>query len=133
MPPVDDKPNDEPLSDDITSPEEQAGLESAEAELEAAGGEIEEGSLADAIGKGLRGDDAPADDEPPPDPAARRALAAFPENVDIEAMQQQEDQEPLAATAEAGQAMIDSIVENVARHVQEMIDGTNQAEIPAFH
>jgi len=61
------------------------------------------------------------------------ALAAFPENVDIEAMQQQEDQEPLAATAEAGQAMIDSIVENVARHVQEMIDGTNQAEIPAFH
>lgn len=60
------------------------------------------------------------------------ALAAFPENVRHDAMQDQADKEPLEATAEAGQAMIDAIVENVARHVSGMIDGTNVAEIPPF-
>lgn len=61
------------------------------------------------------------------------ALAAFPENVRADAMQDQEDKEPLEATAEAGQIMIDAIVDGVAAHVQQMIDGENIAEIPAFH
>jgi creatinine amidohydrolase len=60
------------------------------------------------------------------------ALAAFPENVRCDAMQDQQDREPLAATAEAGAAMIDAIVENVAEFVQEMIEGKRVAEIPPF-
>jgi creatinine amidohydrolase len=61
------------------------------------------------------------------------ALAAFPENVRHDAMRDQPDAEPLAATAEAGQAMIDAIVASVAAHLQGMIDGTNVAEVPPFH
>ena len=61
------------------------------------------------------------------------ALAAFPVNVRHEAMADQSDQEPLEATAEAGQVMIDAIVESLAGHVQKMIDGTSVAEIPPFH
>ena len=61
------------------------------------------------------------------------ALAVFPENVRHNAMQEQDDKEPLEATAEAGNAMIDSIVENTAKFVAGMIDGTNVAEIPEFH
>lgn len=61
------------------------------------------------------------------------ALAAFPENVRHEAMDDQEDQEPLEATAEAGQAMIDSIVDGLSQFVRGMIDGTHTADIPEFH
>jgi creatinine amidohydrolase len=61
------------------------------------------------------------------------ALAAFPENVRHDAMQDQEDKEPLAATAESGQILIDALVDAVAAHVQKMIDGESVAEIPAFH
>ena len=60
------------------------------------------------------------------------ALAAFPENVRHDAMQDQDDREPLEATAEAGRVMIDAIVENVAQHAAGMIDSTNVAEIPPF-
>ncbi len=61
------------------------------------------------------------------------ALAAFPENVRADAMQDQEDKEPLEANAEAGQIMINDIVDGVAAHVQKMISGEDVAEIPAFH
>lgn len=61
------------------------------------------------------------------------ALAAFPENVRPDAMADQEDKEPLAATAKAGQVMIDSIVDRVSQFVAGMIDGTNKAVIPDFH
>jgi creatinine amidohydrolase len=61
------------------------------------------------------------------------ALAAFPENVRHDAMADQEDKEPLAATAEAGQAVIDGIVTGVSAHVQKMITGESTAEIPDFH
>ena len=61
------------------------------------------------------------------------ALAAFPENVRHDAMQDQEDQSPLAATAESGAVMIESIVGGVTSFVDGMIDGTNVAEIPDFH
>jgi len=61
------------------------------------------------------------------------ALAAFPENVRHDAMRDQPDQEPLAATAEAGARMIEAIVAETTKYVQGMIDGTNVAEIPPFH
>lgn len=61
------------------------------------------------------------------------ALAAFPENVRTAAMHDQPDQEPLLATAETGQILIDAIVAEVARFVATMIDGTNTAPIPPFH
>ena len=48
-------------------------------------------------------------------------------------MQDQEDKEPLEATAEAGQIMIDAIVDGVAVHLQKMIDAEDVAEIPEFH
>lgn len=60
------------------------------------------------------------------------ALAAFPENVRHDAMKEQKDQEPLAATAESGRILIEKIVEEVSKAVQGMIDGTNVAEIPPF-
>ena len=61
------------------------------------------------------------------------ALAAFPENVRCDAMKDQADQEPLSANAENGRALIDLTVKNVATFVQGMLDGTEIAEIPAFH
>ncbi len=61
------------------------------------------------------------------------ALAAFPENVRHDAMHDQVDQEPLEATAEAGQILIDEIITRVSQYVSGMIDGTHTAEIPPFH
>ena len=61
------------------------------------------------------------------------ALAAFPENVRHEAMLDQADKEPLAATAETGRVLIDAIVEAVSQHLQDMIDGRNVIAIPPFH
>lgn len=61
------------------------------------------------------------------------ALAAFPENVRHDAMLDQPDKEPLEATAAAGQIMIDAIVKEVVRHLQDMIDEQNTAAIPPFH
>ena len=60
-------------------------------------------------------------------------MAAFPDNVRHDAMQDQEDRSPQEASAEAGQAMIDSIVTNTAEFLAGMIGGTQNAEIPAFH
>lgn len=61
------------------------------------------------------------------------ALAAFPENVRHDAMTDQEDQEPLNATAETGALLIDAIVQETASFVAGMINGTNVARIPDFH
>ena len=61
------------------------------------------------------------------------ALAAFPENVRHDAMQDQSDKEPLEATAEAGAAMIEAIVTQTSQFVRGMIDGINVADIPEFH
>ena len=60
-------------------------------------------------------------------------MAAFPENVRHDAMHDQPDQEPLAATAVAGQILIDAIVAEVVKYVEGMIDGTNIAKVPEFH
>lgn len=61
------------------------------------------------------------------------ALACFPENVREQPMRDQDDQEPTMATAEAGRAMIDAIVDGVSGHLSDMISGENVAEIPPFH
>jgi creatinine amidohydrolase len=61
------------------------------------------------------------------------AMAAFPDNVRHDAMQDQEDRSPQEASAEAGQAMIESIVTNTAEFLAGMIGGTQIAEIPDFH
>lgn len=61
------------------------------------------------------------------------ALAAFPENVREDAMRDQEDREPLAATAESGHVLIESIVAGVEAHVQAMIAGKSIEPVPPFH
>jgi creatinine amidohydrolase len=61
------------------------------------------------------------------------ALAVFPENVRHDAMQTQDDKEPLAATAETGTVLVEAIIDHVTQFVAGMIEGTNVAEIPAFH
>ncbi len=60
------------------------------------------------------------------------ALAAFPENVRRDAMADQADREPLEATAEAGRAMIEAMVQGVTRCLAGMLDGSNSAPIPPF-
>jgi len=60
------------------------------------------------------------------------ALAAFPENVRHDALRDQADKEPLEATADAGRALIEAIVAEVAGFVDGMISGKNVAEIPPF-
>jgi len=61
------------------------------------------------------------------------ALALFPENVRHDAMADQPDREPLAATAEAGAALMEAVVDETAALVAGMIDGRNTAAIPPFH
>lgn len=61
------------------------------------------------------------------------ALAAFPENVRHDAMRDQVDKEPLAATAETGGKLIEAIIVEVVKYVRGMIDGTNVAPVPEFH
>jgi creatinine amidohydrolase len=61
------------------------------------------------------------------------ALAAFPENVRLDAMRDQADRECLEATAEAGQILIESMIPPIVDYVQRMIKGTNVAVIPPFH
>ena len=61
------------------------------------------------------------------------AMAAFPENVRHDAMQNQEDKEPLHASAENGQALIEIAINNVAKFLEDMMAGTEIAEIPEFH
>jgi len=60
-------------------------------------------------------------------------LAAFPENVRLDAVSDQTDPTPALATAETGQRMLDLVVERVTKYVQEMIDGTRLAEMPPYH
>lgn len=60
------------------------------------------------------------------------ALAAFPENVRFDAMHDQEDRSPLLATAEAGRIMIEAVVDRIANHVNEMMNGVNVVRTPLF-
>ena len=61
------------------------------------------------------------------------AMAAFPENVRHDAMQNQEDKEPLHASVENGQALIEIAINNVAKYLEDMMAGTEIAETPEFH
>jgi creatinine amidohydrolase len=60
------------------------------------------------------------------------ALALFPENVRREVLAAQEDPRARSATAEAGQALFERIVQRVADHVKEMMEGRRKAEAPVF-
>ena len=60
------------------------------------------------------------------------ALAAFPENVRTKMWTEQADQKPALATAKQGEAFIKRIVERVALHLQEMIDGRRVAKTPDY-
>lgn len=60
------------------------------------------------------------------------ALAAFPENVRHDAMQDQKDRTPLEATAETGQILIDEIVNETTAFVSRMISGEVKADVPPF-
>lgn len=60
------------------------------------------------------------------------ALAAFPENVRTDVCGDQADPTPALATAEAGRAFLDRIIERVTTFVQEMLDGRRVAEPPPF-
>jgi len=54
------------------------------------------------------------------------ALALWPENVRRDAMQDQDDQQPTEATAEAGHALIDESVRQVATYVGGIVGGKSK-------
>jgi creatinine amidohydrolase/Fe(II)-dependent formamide hydrolase-like protein len=54
------------------------------------------------------------------------ALAFCPENVRHDAMQEQEDKQPLDASAEKGQQLLDAAVDATRRFVEEMIAGQHR-------
>ncbi|MEK7676189.1 MAG: creatininase family protein [Verrucomicrobiota bacterium] len=60
------------------------------------------------------------------------ALAAFPENVRTSLWTDQPDPTPSQATAHAGQALIDRIVERVTNYVAEMINGSRTSMVPPY-
>lgn len=61
------------------------------------------------------------------------ALQLFPENVRREMWRDQEDLKPALATAEKGQAFFERIVERVAAHASEMMEGRRDQAVPPFH
>ena len=61
------------------------------------------------------------------------ALAAFPENVRVEAVRDQSDPTPADATADAGRELIRRVTDRVSKFVSEMIDGSRVAGVPEFH
>ena len=61
------------------------------------------------------------------------ALAAFPENVREEAVADQPDPTPAAASAQTGQALLERIVQRVTQYMQEMLSGERVAPVPPFH
>lgn len=61
------------------------------------------------------------------------ALARFPDNVRADAMASQQDQSPIAATAELGEEMLGRITDRVTEFVRGVIDGTHRQDVPAFH
>jgi creatinine amidohydrolase/Fe(II)-dependent formamide hydrolase-like protein len=60
------------------------------------------------------------------------AMSAFPENVRTQAVADQPDPEPAAATAETGAELIGRTVDRVSKFVEKMISGEESAQIPAF-
>lgn len=60
------------------------------------------------------------------------ALARFPENVRTTMWKEQTDPTPSLATAAAGAALFEQVVDGVSSYLAEMIDGKRQAAIPEF-
>ncbi|MEZ4862620.1 MAG: creatininase family protein [Caldilineaceae bacterium] len=54
------------------------------------------------------------------------ALAICPENVRHDAMQEQEDKQPLDATAEQGQILVDAAIRAVKQFIAEMLQGEHR-------
>lgn len=54
------------------------------------------------------------------------ALALFPDMVRHDAMQEQEDKQPLEATAEQGQVLTEAAVSQTVEYLQGMIEGRNR-------
>ena len=54
------------------------------------------------------------------------ALALFPDHIRHDAMQDQEDKQPLEATAEQGQVLVEAAVSKTAEFVQYMVKGQNR-------
>lgn len=61
------------------------------------------------------------------------ALAAFPEHVRREVLDDQPDPTPAQASVETGAELLDRIVDRVADYLVEMIDGRRVAAVPPFH
>ncbi len=60
------------------------------------------------------------------------ALAAFPENVRTGVWTDQPDPTPSLATAHAGRALIERIVERVTGYLAELIDGNRTSVVPPY-
>ena len=58
------------------------------------------------------------------------ALAIFPENVRHDTMQEQEDKQPLEATAEQGRMLAEAAVTKTVEFVQEMLQGEHREHQP---
>ena len=61
------------------------------------------------------------------------AMAIFPEIVRMEAISDQLDQEPRVATAEAGQKILDHLLDKGGQFVDSVRRNEIKAEIPPFH
>ena len=61
------------------------------------------------------------------------ALAHFPDNVRQDAVPDQADPTPAAATADQGRELLERTVSRVTDYVREMINGRRAADIPPFH
>ena len=61
------------------------------------------------------------------------ALALWPENVRHDAMQDQQDKEPLEATAEAGAALVEDAIVQTTAFTQAFIDGEHRGEKVEHH
>ncbi len=61
------------------------------------------------------------------------AWAAFPECVRADAVGDQPDPTPAAATAETGRAIIDRLVDRLTAYLTDMLEGRRLAEVPPFH
>lgn len=61
------------------------------------------------------------------------ALAAFPENVRLDAVSDQPDPTPALATAAKGEAILERVATRLTTFVSDMISGKEQAVTPHFH
>ena len=61
------------------------------------------------------------------------ALKWFPENVRLDAINDQSDLTPAKATSETGEAFTEKTVNRLSDYLKEMIEGSRRQTIPPFH